>query len=115
MDPITLAILAYTAFTIIIYVSITISTIVDWFHNRSALKEENKQLVAFTLADRLNGKQYAEVSGVFGQSTTPNRVIQGLYDKGSNKIVDARKVLGRKVDDDVVAQHQKGAGLVVYS
>ncbi|MFE6164149.1 hypothetical protein ACFQ7F_35120 [Streptomyces sp. NPDC056486] len=111
------AILAFGHIAVLIVV-ITMEAISEWFKARGRIKAQNAQAIAFTLADRIKNKQYAEVSGVFGraQSNASTRIVQGIFDQRTGRILDARALASsREPSAQVVQTHSAGAGLVVYS
>lgn len=117
MDPFTIAV-AITFFggLAVALIAITAKRIIQWFQARGRIKAENSQVIAFTLADRINNKRYVEVPGVFTNRPEKTRIVQGFYDKQRDRIIDARALASSSApDEEIVAQHDEGDGLVVYT
>ena len=117
MDPFTIA-AAITFFggIAIALIVITVKRIVQWFKARGQIKAENTKRIAFTLAERINNKQYVEVAGVFDNNHQSTRMVQGFYDPDTDEIVDARALASNsRPDQTVIDQHDEGHGLVVYT
>jgi hypothetical protein len=117
VDPFTIA-AAITFFggLAVALIVITIKRIVQWFQARGKIKAENTRRIAFTLAERINNKQYVEVAGVFDKNHESTRIVQGFYDPDTDEIVDARALASNsRPEQTVVDQHDEGDGLVVYT
>ncbi len=118
MDPFTIA-LAFSFFgaVAVATVAITFRRIYDWFRARGQIKTENSSAIAFTLAERMNNRKYAEVHGVFGNRPSNTRIIQGFYDPYQNRIIQARGLASSTppADQAVIRRHDEGDGLVIYT
>lgn len=116
MDPATLTI-AITIFGVIMtsVIAITMRRIIDWFQDRRKIKENNKDAIAFTLAHKLEGKQYSEVPGVFKNTRRDNEIVQGFYDRRSGKVLDARALSSNETSDPEVVKRHKEHGLAIYT
>jgi hypothetical protein len=117
MDPVTIAAaIAFFGTIVVALITITVKRVFQWFQARGRIRAENSQAIAFTLADRINNKQYVEVSGVFNNRPEKTRIVQGFYDLERNTVIDARALASSSVpDEDIVAQHAQGDGLVIYT
>jgi hypothetical protein len=117
MDPVTLllALGAFGSVILIAIVLITLKRIVEWFRNRGTIKQTSKDVIAFTLADKIDNNQFVEITGVFDKSKSSTKLIQGFYDRNANTILDARAITSDKVEPEVVQAHVDGDGLVVYT
>jgi len=117
MDPVTIAAaIAFFGTIVVALITITVKRVFQWFQARGRIKAENSQAIAFTLADRINNKQYVEVSGVFNNRPEKTRIVQGFYDLERNTVIDARALASSSVpDEEIVAQHAQGDGLVIYT
>lgn len=115
MDPVTLIALAGTAL-VAVTIAITWDGILRWFRSRSRIMRSYSQAVAFTIAERINGKEYTEIPGVIGRSADPTVIVQGIYDPDDGRVVDARMMRPAEpvTDKQVIAAHDKGKGLVIY-
>ncbi|MEM8721850.1 MAG: hypothetical protein AAGE84_21560 [Cyanobacteria bacterium P01_G01_bin.39] len=78
---------------------LVISKIVKWFRDRSKLKQQDQDNIAFTLQDKLKNGQYKTVQGVFNTRT--------------NDLEDARIIKSDKIDSDLSRMH-KNDQLVVF-
>jgi hypothetical protein len=117
MDPVTilLALASFGSVLVVAIVVITFKRIAEWFRSRGKVKESNRNIIAFALADRINNKQFVEIGGVFTKSNASTRLIQGFYDQGTNTLLDARALASNKVEADVAQHLLDGDGLVIYS
>lgn len=118
MDPLTISMaIVFFGVIAIAIIIITVMRIWNWFRSRGKIKEENSRVIAFTLAERINDKRYAEVPGVFGNGPANTRIVQGFYDPDAERIVDARAMASSSApaDEEIKAQHDDGDGLVIYS
>jgi hypothetical protein len=117
MDPFTIAAaIAFFGSIAIAIIAITIRRIVTWFQNRGQIKASNANAIAFTLAERLENKQYTEVTGVFGATPRRNQIVQGFYDTGTGRLIEARAIASSEAaEQEVVQQHEAGQGLVIYT
>jgi hypothetical protein len=118
MDPITIsaAIVFFGAVAVAILV-ITVQKMWQWFRSRGAIKESSNSVIAFSLAERINNKRYAEVPGVFDKRPTNTRIVQGFYDPDTDRVLDARALASSSPprDQEIITQHDEGDGLVIYT
>lgn len=117
MDPFTIAAaIAFFGPLVVAVIAITIRRIWNWFQNRGQIKTSNANAIAFTLAERIENKQYTEVTGVFGPTPKRNQIVQGFYDTESGRLLEARAIASSEVaEHEVIQQHQAGQGLVIYT
>ncbi len=118
IDPFTLAIAikAVAAFIVAAVIVLSLANIVEWFQSRSKIKVDNRDAIAFTLAERLNNKQYGLVTGIFDGTPRNSQLVQGFYDVRANKIIEARKIsTSEPVDEEVTRLHDDVGGLVLYT
>jgi len=117
MDPFTIAAaIAFFGTLAVAAIAVTIRRIVTWFRDRGKIKASNANAIAFTLADRLENKQYTEVTGVFGGVPKRNQVVQGFYDTNTGRLIEARAIASSEAaEPEVVEQHEAGQGLVIYT
>lgn len=115
MDPATLifAALAAASAVAIAAITITMKNIMDWFRARARIITSYRRAIRFTIAEKINGKKYTEIPGVFGGQTAMTRIVQGVYDLDDSKIIDARVMesAARVEDERVVSLHEKGQGM----
>ncbi|MEU6254826.1 hypothetical protein [Streptomyces sp. NPDC047043] len=110
-----IALFGYIAVAI---VAITVEIITKWFRARGQIKASNTNAIAFSLAERIANRDYAKVEGVFGPTTraASTRIVQGFFDTGTGRVLDARALASRQQPSpDVVRNHAAGRGLVVYT
>ena len=79
MDPLTLTLLIKLAVAaiavIVVIVILTYDEIINWFRERSQIKEADQDNIAFTLQSKLANGNYKTVQGVFNTDTS--RVLEG--------------------------------------
>jgi hypothetical protein len=115
IDPFSLCTLIYLGVVAVVFVAVTLNELYSWFKDRSAIKAGNKDIVAFTLAQRIDGKEYVEVPGVFSGSHR-TQIVQGFYDEKTKKVLEGRVMKSNKATEPTVAEmHKNGAGVVVYN
>ena len=113
IDPISLSVIIYFGVVAVVFIAVTLDELYSWFKNRNAVKANNKEIVAFTLAQRINGKQYLEVPGVFlGSHRT--QIVQGFYNEKTRKVIEGRLLKSNKTTEPEVVEMHKNA-LVVYN
>jgi hypothetical protein len=103
MDPITIGIiaaLAMLAVEVVVIAYLTYNFIVNWFRNRSPIKEQDKDNIAFTLKENLE-------SGNF-------RLVQGVFNPSTEKLVDGRVIETKELDEKMSELHSENK-LVVYN
>lgn len=111
IDPISIGLLL--GVVAIVFVAVTLDELYSWFKNRNAVKANNKEIVAFTLAQRINGKQYVVVPGVFSGSHR-TQIVQGLYNEKTNELLEARMLKSNKTTEPAVVEMHRN-GLAVFS
>ena len=103
MDPITIGIiaaLAMLAVEVVVIAYLTYNFIVNWFRNRSPIKEQDKDNIAFTLKENV-------ASGNF-------RLVQGVFNPSTEKLVDGRVIETKELDEKMSELHSENK-LVVYN
>ena len=50
---------------VIVVLVLVIETIIDWFKNRNAIKEKDKDNIAFTIQEKLKSGKYKTIQGIF--------------------------------------------------
>ncbi len=119
ITPLVLALTHYIAAHAVVAVVVTVAAItlaglMEWFEEREQVLEKNKNALAFTLGTMINNKQYVEVPGLFSGKTGSNRIIQGIYDKKANKILDMRAISGSRLEP-ALAQAHANERLAIYT
>ncbi len=84
--PVILQILAGLAIaaTVVVIVYLKWDDIVDWFMGRQKLVEKDKAHVAFVVKEKMNSGKFT--------------VVQGIFNKNTEKVVDARKIEAEELD-----------------
>lgn len=104
MDPsILLALikLAVVSIAVVIVLSIlTYKEVVNWFRERTEMKNADKDNLTFTLQTKLSSGNYTTVQGVFNTRTS--------------EVVDGRTVNSQKVDGTLKNLHDRDE-LIVYN
>lgn len=112
--PILAGVAVFTALVVAV-ITITLASIYKWFQSRHKITAEQGEVIGVTIADRLNGKPYVQVDGVFSGKPKLSQLVQVVYDKKGNKILDARGITSSDVEKEVVRLHDEGQGVVVYN
>lgn len=101
MDPITLAILAAVVFTAIAIVIELIVLTIEWLTEQfQKLRTGNKDEVGFTIRQAI---EKGEVE-----------IIQGVFNKETNKIVAAQKIKSQQLDATLKEAHNRSQ-VIVYT
>ena len=101
MDPITLTIIALAISTVVVIALLNWSKIVDWFRNRQGqITAKEKENIAFTIKEELENGNV--------------EVIQGIFDKGSETVVDGVKYKAEKLDSET-KQKLNGSPVKIYN
>ena len=101
-DPGTLFLLLQTAFAIwatVTLLRITFKLIVNWFRERRALKQKDKNNIAFTIKTEMDKGNYV--------------VCQGIFNTESEVILDGQKLQSKEMDQELINAHQSQP-LVIY-
>ena len=94
--------------------TITLAGLMEWFEAREQILDDNKDALAISIGSMINNNQYVEIPGLFKGKTGSNRVVQAIYDKKQNKIIDMRAIVANKVEPQIAQAHAQ-KGLVVYT
>ena len=78
---------------------LAIKEVVKWFRNRSRIKQQDKDNIAFTLQEKIGKNQYKTVQGVFNTRT--------------NDLKEGRIINSDKVDSEIKNIH-KDNELIIY-
>jgi hypothetical protein len=100
--------------TVVALTAITLAGLAAWFQEREQVLDKNKNALAFTLSTMINNKQYVEIPGLFGTKAGSSRLIQGIYDKQQNKILDMRAITADRVDSQIAQAHAQES-LAIYT
>jgi len=100
MDPLTIILVAIKVITVAAVVAlITYGVLVAWFQEREELVQEDLDNIAFTIKELLDTDDY--------------RLVQGIFNTRTEKVVDGRKIRARNADSKVKDLHREKQ-LVVY-
>jgi len=72
---------------------------VDWFRQFSTAVESNPNLMAISVAESMQSGNY--------------KVVQGIYNKKTEKMVDARRIVSKDIDEQLKQTHSDSK-VVVY-
>lgn len=89
MDPITALLIGLTIAlgTAAVVAILHYEDILKWFHERNKIKQRDKDNIAFTLKEKMKSGQYT--------------VIQGIFNKRTEKLIDGQKVTAKELDSDL--------------
>jgi hypothetical protein len=90
---------AVTTLGTVMLVCIHWSDIVEWFQNRTALKQADRDNIAVTLKEQLASGEY--------------RVVQGIFNTRTEAVVDGQVLKSNKIDQQTEEVHRNN-NLVVY-
>jgi hypothetical protein len=93
---------ALAAASLAIVVIVTLEYLESWFKERSRLRQNDRDVIAFTLKQSIATGGFNVRSGVFS-----NTLVQGFYDRQENKVLELRKIKAGSVAPEVVALHSK--------
>ncbi len=91
---------ATAALAVVVFVVLKWDEIIDWFTSRNAIKAKDADNIAFTLKERLASGKY--------------KVVQGIFNKRSEEVVDGRQIKAETLDRKTAAAHE-GEDVVVYT
>ncbi len=73
--------------------------IVGWFQSRNDIKDQDANNIAFTIKEKMATGEY--------------NVVQGIFNKRTEEVVEGRKIRAEKLDKQTAAAHN-GQDLVIY-
>jgi len=79
---------------------LSLHMVVDWFRNRTALKEQDKKNIAFTLQEHLHNGNV--------------KTVQGIFNTQNNTLLDSKGYQSKEIDPELASIH-KGEEMVIYS
>ena len=94
--------------------TITLAGLAEWFQAREQILERNKNTLAISIGSMIENKQFVEIPGLFNGKIGSNRIVQAIYDKKENKIIDMRALVASKVAPEIAQAHAR-ENLVVYT
>lgn len=100
-DPITIAIIikalaawgatAAVVSTVIYIAYLTLNEILNWFHSHRHLSASDRNLVGVTIKEAMQNGKYS--------------IVQGVFNKGTNKMVESRRINADRIDDALARKH----------
>ena len=85
--PILIAGFAALGVAAIVLVFLHWKKIVDWFMGRQSLKEEDNEVIAFTIKEKLKSGEYS--------------VVQGFFNKKTDEVLDGTKYEAEDICDEL--------------
>ncbi|GDZ95179.1 hypothetical protein PA905_34180 [Planktothrix agardhii CCAP 1459/11A] len=89
----------FIGLAVVVVAVITFKIIRTWFESRRKLVESDKNIVGFTLKEKLETGDYA--------------VYQGIFNRQEGEILNGKKIQGKQIDSELESIHQ-GKALVIY-
>src|SRR2546429_4644344 len=122
-DPITIGVivtwLIHHIGTIAVFlyaVALTVTALEEWIRSRSHIGANDTDVIGVELASRLANKNYVEMRGVFRNQPANTRMVQVIYNKRTQQILDSRRIASRVSPAmEVINRHAAGSGMVVYT
>jgi hypothetical protein len=96
---IALILAAAASLTVVVLAIVYYQDIVKWFRTRNDIKEADKDNIAFTIKDLTENGDF--------------KIVQGIFNKRTETVVDGQVIQAKDVDADLVATHGNKK-LVVY-
>ncbi|HYO71811.1 MAG TPA: hypothetical protein VEU33_37615 [Archangium sp.] len=90
---------AAAALAVVILAIVYFDDIVKWFRSRNDIKTADKDNIAFTIKQKMSSGNY--------------RVVQGIFNKETDQLVDGQVMQTNKVDDKLNEVHGNEE-LVIY-
>jgi hypothetical protein len=94
---ITAALVGFSIGVAIVVLILRLRDIINWFKNR--ITESDKEKLAFTIKELLKNGQH--------------KTIRGIFNKSTNKILDAEQIQSNEIDDELAKAHENNE-LVIY-
>jgi hypothetical protein len=104
MEPITITLIVAAAMmagaAVVVIAYLTYNFIVNWFRNRSAIQEQNKDNIAFTIKENLQSGNYT--------------VVQGIFNRRTEELVDSQVIETKELDNKMSEIHSENK-MVLYN
>jgi hypothetical protein len=123
-EPVTMAILITTwivhhigTVAVVLYtVALTVAALEEWISSRSAIGAADADVIGVELANRLANNNYISMPGVFRKEPLNTRMVQVIYNKRTQQILDSRKIASKVSPSmEVIKRHDAANGMLVYS
>lgn len=95
-------------------VTITLAGLAEWFQEREQILVNNKDALAISIGSMIENKQFVEIPGLFSGHTGSNKIVQAIYDKKENKIIEMRAIVANNIAPEIAQAHAR-ENLVVYT
>ena len=99
IELISLILAAAAALAVLAIVVLTFAEVVSWFTQRNDIYEQDEDHIAFTLKQKLDAGEF--------------ETVQGIFNKRTSKMAEARKVKSSKYDSKLNEKHKKSE-LVIW-
>jgi hypothetical protein len=104
MEPITITLIVAAAMmagaAVVVIAYLTYNFIVNWFRNRSAIQEQDKDNIAFTIKENLQSGNYT--------------VVQGIFNRRTEELVDSQVIETKELDNKMSEIHSENK-MVLYN
>lgn len=100
MLPIFLILAAIAGAAAVTLLMLNFKRIVQWFVGRRALKESDKENIAFSVQEKLKNGEY--------------KTVQGIFNTASEEVLDAEVYESKEIDKDLENIHSSDK-LVIYN
>jgi hypothetical protein len=102
MEPITITLIVAAAMMagVVVIAYLTYNFIVNWFRNRSAIQEQDKDNIAFTIKENLQSGNY--------------KVVQGIFNRRTEELVDSQVIETKELDNKMSEIHSENK-IVLYN
>lgn len=118
MDPFSLgiAIAAFVGTLVVALIALTIKKLIEWFKARKKIPVTDQDRIGVILTQRMNNHKYVEVPGVFNRKYSETQLVQAIYDRSADKIVDARAISSGEIEDEELLRlNDKGDGMIIFT
>lgn len=85
--------------TVVYLAIITVDAVINWFRNKRAIVESDRDNIAFTIKENMESGRYV--------------VYQGVFNRRTEQLVDGQKLESEQIDDELRAMHEQQP-MVVY-
>ena len=107
----------YGVVTVAIYaVALTTAALSQWFKARGSIAASDADVIGATIASRIANRNYVEMPDVFRGKPNNTRIVQAIYNKRTNAVIDARLIASRVAPArEIIDKHAAGDGVVIYT
>jgi hypothetical protein len=103
LEPILVSVVVLAA-PLVFVITATVNVLKTWFQSKGELKAEDKEVIAFSIRERLATGGYATQTGVFSGG---EKIVQGFYDKRTDQVTAARRIRAARLDATLQAVHSQ--------